>query len=150
MKVIVEDIVGAKGRSRGCLHRVGLQVMQRMMEEEVTALVGPKGKYTGDGRAVRHGQEDRSVVLGGRRVPVKRSQARSTGGPEVWLQSYEDFQDEHLLTMVPWRACCTASPAGATATGWSQRGRTCQPATPPRVRSADSSFGPPASRLRNS
>lgn len=42
------------------------------MEEEVTAIVGPGGKHNRAQRAVRHGQEDGRVVLGGRRVPIKR------------------------------------------------------------------------------
>jgi hypothetical protein len=46
----------------------GLQVLQQMMEESVTALAGPKGKHDPDRIAVRHGHEQGSVTLGGRRV----------------------------------------------------------------------------------
>ncbi len=48
----------------------GLEVMGAMMEESVCALAGPKGRHDPDRTAVRHGSEDGSVVLGGRRVPV--------------------------------------------------------------------------------
>jgi hypothetical protein len=47
----------------------GMQVMSAMMDAEVAALVGPKGKHVTDRAAVRHGHEDGSVTLGGRRVP---------------------------------------------------------------------------------
>ena len=50
----------------------GLQVMQAVMEESVTELAGPKGRHDPDRAAVRHGTEDGSVTLGGRRVPVRR------------------------------------------------------------------------------
>src|SRR5215204_6796688 len=46
----------------------GLQVLQTLMEESVAALAGPKGKHNPDRTAVRHGHEQGSVTLGGRRV----------------------------------------------------------------------------------
>jgi putative transposase len=50
----------------------GLAVMGSLMEESVTALCGPKGKHDAGRNAVRHGTEDGSVTLGGRRVGVRR------------------------------------------------------------------------------
>jgi putative transposase len=47
---------------------VGLGVMAELMEEEVTAVVGLKGKHDPDRSAVRHGHEAGEVKLGGRRV----------------------------------------------------------------------------------
>lgn len=76
---------------------IGLQVMERMMAEEVTALVGPKGKHQPGRTAVRHGKEDGQVVLGGRKVAVKRPRVRSRDGQEVALESYQHFQDPALL-----------------------------------------------------
>lgn len=43
----------------------GLQVMDAIIEESVIALCGPKGRHDKDRQAVRHGQEDGSVALGG-------------------------------------------------------------------------------------
>ncbi len=101
VEVVVEDILGAAKEELLALSvAVGFQVMQRMMEEEVTAIVGPKGKHNRARQAVRHGQENGSVVLGGRRIAIKRPRVRSTDGQEVQLESYAAFQDEHLLTMV--------------------------------------------------
>lgn len=76
---------------------IGLQVMERMMGEEVTALVGPKGKHQPGRTALRHGQENGQVVLGGRKVAVKRPRVRSTDDQEVPLESYQQFQDPALL-----------------------------------------------------
>jgi transposase-like protein len=72
--------------------------MQQMLAEEVAAIVGPRGKHNPSRRASRHGTEDGSVVLGGRRVAIKRPRARTTDGKEVQLETYEAFQDENLLT----------------------------------------------------
>jgi len=47
----------------------GMAVMQAMFEEEITALVGPKGRHNPQRAAVRHGTERGSVELGGRRAP---------------------------------------------------------------------------------
>ena len=38
------------------------------MEAEVDEVVGPKGKHDPDRTAKRHGHEDGSMTLGGRRV----------------------------------------------------------------------------------
>lgn len=44
---------------------VGLDVLRSMMEAEVTAIVGPKGKHNPNRKAFRHGAEEGRVVLGG-------------------------------------------------------------------------------------
>jgi putative transposase len=80
---------------------VGLGVLAELMEEEVDEVVGPKGRHDVDRTAVRHGHEDGSVTLGGRRVPVKRPRARSSdGSEEVPLVTYEHFADRDALTGV--------------------------------------------------
>ena len=58
----------------------GLQVMQVLMEADVTTLAGPKGKHDPARTAVRHGSERGSVTLGGRRVPVSRPRVRAADG----------------------------------------------------------------------
>ena len=77
---------------------VGLDVLRSMMEAEVTAIVGPKGKHNPNRKAFRHGAEEGRVVLGGRKVPIQRPRVRTKDGQEVRLSSYEAFQDEQLLT----------------------------------------------------
>ncbi len=74
--------------------QTGLQVFQAMMQEEVTQLAGPKGENTTQiPKAVRHGVEQRSVVLGGRKVRVEKPRVRSVEGEELHLEVYQVFQD---------------------------------------------------------
>ena len=56
---------------------VGLGVVHELMALEVTEVVGPKGKHNPDRSAKRHGHDDGSMTLGGRRVPVRRPRMRS-------------------------------------------------------------------------
>jgi putative transposase len=78
----------------------GMAVMQAMFEAEITAACGPKGKHDPDRAAVRHGAGRGSVVLGGRRVPVRRPRARTSEGWEVPLSAYQLFAAEDQLTAV--------------------------------------------------
>lgn len=58
----------------------GLQVMQQLMEADVAAVCGPRGKHDAARSATRHGTEAGSVTLGGRRVPVQRHRVRAVDG----------------------------------------------------------------------
>ena len=76
----------------------GLQVMQTLMDADVTALAGPKGKHDRGRIAVRHGREHGSVSLGGRRVPVTRPRVRAADGTgELPIPSYELFSSTEIL-----------------------------------------------------
>ncbi len=76
----------------------GLQVMQTLMDADVTALAGPKGKHDQGRIAVRHGREHGSVSLGGRRVPVTRPRVRAADGTgELPIPSYELFTSTEIL-----------------------------------------------------
>jgi len=67
------DLVGAAREGLLALSvGVGLGVVHELMEAEVTEVVGPKGKHNPDRVAKRHGHEDGSMTLGGRRVPGDR------------------------------------------------------------------------------
>src|SRR4051812_49622892 len=76
----------------------GLQVMRVLMEADVAALVGPKGRHDPDRTAVRHGHERGSVTLGGRRVPVTRPRGRAADGSgEVPVSTHELFARTQIL-----------------------------------------------------
>jgi transposase-like protein len=76
----------------------GLQVMAALMDADVTALAGPKGRHDGARTAVRHGHERGSVTLGGRRVPVTRPRVRAAdGSAELPVASYELFSSTEVL-----------------------------------------------------
>jgi transposase-like protein len=77
---------------------IGLEVMGELMAAEVTELAGPKGKHDPARGAYRHGAEDGTVVLGGRKLPVHRPRVREVGGTELHLESYDTFSAVDLLT----------------------------------------------------
>jgi putative transposase len=80
---------------------VGLGVLQEMMAEEVEEVCGPKGKHNPDRTAYRHGTDDGTVTLGGRRVEVTRPRMRTKDGEEeVPLRIYEHFADSDPLARV--------------------------------------------------
>ena len=76
---------------------VGLRVVHELLEAEVTEVVGPRGKWNADRAASRHGHEDGSMTLGGRRVPVSRPRVRSVDGKELRVATYEYFADRDPL-----------------------------------------------------
>jgi putative transposase len=75
----------------------GLQVMAALMEADVAAVCGPRGRHDPGRTAVRHGSERGSVTLGGRRVGVARPRMRATGGGEVPVPAYELFSRSEIL-----------------------------------------------------
>ncbi len=78
---------------------VGLGVVHELMELEVGEVVGPKGKHDPDRTAVRHGHEDGSMTLGGRRVQVRRPRMRTADEErELPVASYGYFADRDPLT----------------------------------------------------
>jgi transposase-like protein len=69
------------------------------MALEVCEVVGPRGKHDRDRTAKRHGHEDGSMTLGGRRVPVRRPRVRTADDEhELPVKTYEYFADRDPLT----------------------------------------------------
>jgi len=76
----------------------GLQVMASLMEADVAAVCGPRGRHDPGRTALRHGSERGSVTLGGRRTSVTRPRMRGTGGGgEVPVPAYELFSSSEIL-----------------------------------------------------
>ena len=76
----------------------GLQVMAALMEADVTAVCGSKGRHNPERTATRHGHGAGSVSLGGRRIPVQRPRMRAVDGSgELPVASYELFSDTEVL-----------------------------------------------------
>ncbi len=76
----------------------GLQVMTALMEADVSAACGPKGKHDAARTAVRHGHEKGSVTLGGRRVSVDRPRIRTADDTaELPVPAYELFSGTEIL-----------------------------------------------------
>ncbi len=77
----------------------GFQVMDAIIDESVCGLAGPKGRHDPNRTALRHGSEDGSVVLGGRRVPVRRPRVRTADrSAEVAVPAYELFSSTDVLS----------------------------------------------------
>ena len=78
---------------------VGLGVVHELMELEVDEVVGAKGKHNPDRTAKRHGHEDGSMTLGGRRLRVRRPRVRTADDEhELPVATYGYFADRDPLT----------------------------------------------------
>jgi len=104
---------------------VGLDVVVELMELEVAELAGPKGRHNPARAAKRHGNDQGTVTLGGRRLPIRRPRVRSTGDQEreLPLESYATFASTDLLAeQVVARMLAGLStrryPAGLEPVGW--------------------------------
>ena len=76
----------------------GLQVMQALMADSVSQVCGPRGQHNPDRVGYRHGTEDGSATLGGRRVPLRRPRVRAADGSgELPVPAYELFSGTELL-----------------------------------------------------
>src|SRR6266480_5868654 len=72
-----------------------------MFAEDATRLCGPDGKHNPDRAGYRHGSEDGSVTLGGRRIPVTRPRVRAADGSrELRLPSYDLFSSTEILSQL--------------------------------------------------
>lgn len=72
------------------LQEVGLRGAIEALEDETTALCGPKGRHDPAREAVRYGRVDTSVALMGRRVRLSRPRVRRADGTsDVRLQTLE-------------------------------------------------------------
>ena len=69
----------------------GTAALAAVLEEERTLLVGPKYAHLPDRRARRAGSAPGELVMGGRRVQVRRPRARTLDGQEVQLPSWAAF-----------------------------------------------------------
>lgn len=76
----------------------GLGVLQALLEQEREQLCGARYRHDAKRKASRAGYADAAeLVLGGRRVAVKRPRVRSSDGKEVPLPSWERFAAEDPL-----------------------------------------------------
>ena len=70
----------------------GLKVLTTMLEEDRTAICGPRYQHQADRNAVRAGTVSSEVVLGGRKVAIRRPRVRAEG-QEVALPTFHAFAD---------------------------------------------------------
>jgi len=79
----------------------GMAVLDEMMEQERTMLCGPLHVKDPERGFVRNGTAPTSVVLGGRKVPIRRPRVAATdGAAEPRLESFGAASSSELLTEV--------------------------------------------------
>lgn len=79
VSVAMNEIAENMGEGRLALAvGAGLQVMAQLMEADVSAVCGPRGRHDPARAATRHGTEAGSVTLGGRHDPHNRTSIVST------------------------------------------------------------------------
>ena len=77
-----EDLLGVATRS-------GLEILAAMLEQDRELIVGPKHRWSTERTAYRYGYDEGPVVMGGRKIRVRKPRARSVAGAEVILPSWE-------------------------------------------------------------
>jgi transposase-like protein len=77
----------------------GTDVLMAMLEEDRAALCGAKHKQWEERENYRHGYDTGPLVLGGRKVVVRKPRVRSIGGDEeIELPTWRQYCDEDPLT----------------------------------------------------
>jgi len=99
---LVMPLLGLLATIKGALFDVvigsGLAMVQAMLEQEREQLCGARYRHDPGRKASRAGYTDEAeLVLGGRRVAVKRPRVRSSQGKEIALPSWEKFAAEDPL-----------------------------------------------------
>ena len=85
---LVDLLVDTKTELLELAWRSGLRVFTTMLEEDRTALCGPRYAHEPDRPASRAGRTRREVVLGGRKVTIERPRVRTAAG-EVALPTFQ-------------------------------------------------------------
>jgi putative transposase len=85
---LVDLLVDTKTELLELALRSGLKVFTAMLEEDRTAICGPRYVHAPDRPASRAGTTRSEVVLGGRKVPIQRPRVRTAAG-EVALPTFQ-------------------------------------------------------------
>ena len=85
---LVDVLEDTKAALFALMVQSGLQVLDALLEEDRTALCGPRYAHHADRHASRAGTVPSEVVLGGRKVAMQRPRVR-TEGREVPLPTFQ-------------------------------------------------------------
>jgi putative transposase len=94
---LVDVLVDIRADMMDVVTAAGMRVVEAMLEEDRVRVCGPKHARAPGREIVRGGNVGGEVVLGGRRVAVRRPRARRVDGGEVKLPTYEAFRREDPL-----------------------------------------------------
>ena len=75
---------------------IGFEALRQILEQDVEALAGPKGKHNPERVASRHGMERTKVVCGGEKISIMKPRVRGDGH-DLQLPSLAVFQNEDML-----------------------------------------------------
>jgi transposase-like protein len=89
---MVDLLVDARTELFELAVRSGLKVLDTMLEEDRTAICGPRYAHVADRQASRAGTVNSEVVFGGRKVTVRRPRVRAAG-QEVALPTFRAMAD---------------------------------------------------------
>ena len=89
---LVDLLVDARSELFELAVRSGLKVLDAMLEEDRSAICGPRYAHVAERRAARAGTVSSEVVLGGRKVAVRRPRVRADG-QEVALPTFQAMAD---------------------------------------------------------
>ncbi len=98
----------------------GMTALTALLEVERTQVCGERYVHLAERRAHRGGHTQGELVLGGRRVGVRRPRAHTLGGEEVTLPSWKAFSNKDPWTSGRWSRWCSGCRRGAT-TGRSRK-----------------------------
>ena len=93
---LVEILMDTEAELQELVVASGLKVLEAMLEEDRAAVCGPRYAHQAARRAYRAGHAPSQVVLGGRKVAIRRPRARRTG-TEVPLPTVRAFTDADPL-----------------------------------------------------
>ena len=105
---LVDILVDAQAELQALVVASGLKVLEAMLEEDRVAVCGPRYTHQPHRRASRAGHAPSEVVLGGRKVAIRRPRVRRDGR-EVALPSVAAFTDTDPLNRRGSRSAGTAS-----------------------------------------
>ena len=93
---LVDILVDAQAELQELVVQSGLKVLEAMLEEDRVAVCGPRYAHPPERRASRAGHAPSEVVLGGRKVALRRRRVRHAG-QEVALPTFRAFAADDPL-----------------------------------------------------
>lgn len=94
---LVDALVDVRADMLEVVVTAGMKVVEALLEEDRARLCGPKHARVAGRDVTRGGTVRGELILGGRRVAVRRPRARRVDGGEVRLPAYETLRREDPL-----------------------------------------------------
>ena len=94
---LIDVLIQADEALHELVVRTGMQVLEALLEDDREAICGPRSRPQQDRQAYRHGYDQGQLVLGGRKVSVRKPRCRSVDGEEIQLPSWLEMALEDPL-----------------------------------------------------